>query len=343
MEMTSKELVLRTLEFRNTDGRAPHDLWTLPWVYDHYPKETQEIVDSFVWDFDHPNAPLHEASTVEKGDPCAPGEYTDPWGCVFHNVAKGIIGEVKNPIVSPDDEEWDDQSRIVIPEYQLSFDIDEVNRSCAEKKDKFIFANCCPRPFEQLQFIRGTEQLYMDLMYRPTKMFEFIEKMHDFYCRQLEKWAQTDVDALQMMDDWGTQKSLLINPKTWDEIFKPMYRDYIDIAHKHGKKMFMHSDGYTMEIIPRLIDLGLDAFNTQIFCMGPENLTQFKGHITFWGEICRQQILPYGTKEEVADAVRRVYDNLWDNGGCIAQCEFGPGGNPENVMTVYRTWDSLFA
>lgn len=166
----------------------------------------------------------------------------------------------------------------------------------------------------------------------------FMEKMHDFYCRVLTKWAQTDVDGLQFMDDWGTQKSLLINPELWREIFKPMYKDYIDIAHSHGKKIFMHSDGYTLEIIPDLIEMGLDAVNTQIFCMGPEKLAPFKGKITFWGEICRQELLPRGTVEDIENAVRSVYDNLWDNGGCIAQCEYGIGAKAENVDAVYDSW-----
>ncbi len=239
-----------------------------------------------------------------------------------------------------DDEEWSDTSKIVIPEHWLSFDVDAVNKSCKDT-DKFIIAGCCPRPFEQLQFIRGTENLYVDLMVQPKGLMDFIEKMHHFYCRLLTKWAETDVDALQFMDDWGTQKSLLINPALWCEIFKPMYKDYVDIAHKHGKKIFMHSDGYTLEIIPDLIEIGLDALNTQIFCMGPEKLAPFKGKITFWGELCRQKILPNGTIEDVENAVKAVYNNLWDNGGCIAQCEYGPAAKIENIDKMYETWDKL--
>ena len=72
--------------------------------------------------------------------------------------------------------------------------------------------------------------------------------------RLMRKWAQTDVDCLQMMDDWGSQKSLLISPKLWRQYFGPMYKDYIDIAHNAGKKISMHSDGYTLDILPDLIE-----------------------------------------------------------------------------------------
>ena len=336
--MTSKELVLSTLEFRNTTGRVPRQLWQLPWANIHYPEMLEKLAKDFEWDFAGPVTEYAQLP-ITKGDPCEVGEYVDEWGCVFTNIHRGIIGEVKHPIVNDDD--WEDADNVHIPEELLSFDIDQVNTSCAEMKDKFLVAGACPRPFEQLQFIRGTVNLYMDLMEPPEGMLKFIEKMHDYYCRLLTKWAKTDVDALGMMDDWGSQNDLLINPEIWEKIFMPMYRDYIDIAHSHGKKMFMHSDGNTLRIIPKLIDLGLDAINSQIFCMGVENLAQFKGKITFWGEIDRQHLIPNGTPQQIDEAVQKVYDTLWQDGGCIAQCEFGAGANPDNIYRIYEKWASI--
>lgn len=336
--MTSRELVRSTLAFQNTHDRAPRDLWYLPWAEINEGQALAQIRQNYPNDFCSVPTVYRQQSAVEHGNPTEIGEYVDPWGCVFTNIHRGIIGEVKEPLVTDDD--WADVSRVVFPEHWLSFDIDQVNREVAGS-DQWIGAGCCPRPFEQLQFIRGTADLYMDLMDMPEGLIGFMEKMHDFYCRLLTKWAKTDVDYLMFMDDWGAQKSLLINPRLWRKIFRPMYQDYIEIAHSHGKKIFMHSDGYTLDILPDLIDMGLDAINTQLFCMGVEKLAPFRGRITFWGEICRQNLLPYGTVEQVEQAVRRVFDTLWDNGGCIAQCEFGPGARPENVEAVFRTWDAL--
>ena len=120
-----------------------------------------------------------------------------------------------------------------------------------------------------------------------------------------------------------------------------MYRDYIEIAHSNGKKIFMHSDGNILRILPKLIDLGLDAINSQIFCMGLENLAPYRGKITFWGEIDRQHLLPHGSAEEIRRAVESVYHTLWADGGCIAQCEFGPGADPQNVYHVFSSWAAL--
>jgi hypothetical protein len=339
--MTSRELVLATLEFRNTTGRAPRQIWTLPWANQHYPKEVDQLFRDFPPDVTGIGAPLAEP-TIAKGDPCAIGQYTDEFGCVFENIHGGIIGEVKNPQIGEDDPDWDGACHVHIPEEMLTFDRDFVNRACAAT-EQFTQCGCTPRPFEQLQFIRGTANLYMDLMDPPPKMLEFMKRLHDFYCRQLTAWAKTDVDALSFMDDWGSQRGLLISPKLWVEYFKPMYRDYIDIAHSHGKKIFMHSDGHILAIYPHLIELGVDAINSQLFCMGLDNLAQFRGKITFWGEIDRQHLLPSGTVQDIDAAVKKVHDTLWQDGGCIAQLEFGPGCRPENAYQAFKTWDEITA
>ena len=52
-------------------------------------------------------------------------------------------------------------------------------------------------------------------------------------------------------------------------------------------------------------------------------------------------MLPRGTAEDIDNAVKELYAKLWKNGGCIAQCEFGAGANPDNVRQVYASWDSV--
>lgn len=335
--MTSRELVYATLEFRNKSGRVPRQMWLLPWAEIHHGDMIKKIRTEFEEDIVSVPVSL-KSPTVTKGDPYKVGEYIDDWGCRFSNIHEGIFGEVKEALVR--DEEWADVDNIHIPVEWLDFDMDEVNAFC-RNTDKFVLSGHCPRPFEQLQFIRTTQELYMDLMDPSENMLAFMKKMHTFYCDLMEKWAKTEIDGLYFMDDWGSQQSLLINPKLWDAFFRPMYKDFIDIAKRYGKKTFMHSDGYTLDIYPRMIELGLDAFNTQIFCMGLDKLEQFKGKITFWGEIDRQHLLPEGTTQDIEKAVKEVYSRLWCDGGCIAQCEFGAGAKPENVYAVYQTWASL--
>jgi uroporphyrinogen-III decarboxylase len=138
------------------------------------------------------------------------------------------------------------------------------------------------------------------------------------------------------MDDWGSQQALLIAPELWRELFKPLYADYISIAHEHGKYAFMHSDGHITEIIPDLIEIGLDALNSQVFCMDVEDLgRRFGGKLTFWGELDRQQLLPRASTAQIAEAARELRAAFHREGGFIAQCEFGPGALPENVYAFF--------
>ncbi len=333
--MTSKERVLRTLDFSH-EGRVPQELWALPWAHIHHAEALRRITEDFTWDFTGVPGPCAEYPRT-YGDPHEVGEYTDAWGCTFTNIQRGVIGEVKHPIST--DEGWNDIDNVHIPVECLTLDVAQVNAAC-KGQDKFIFGGACPRIFEQLQFIRGSEQFYIDLLQRPPQMMAFIERMHQFHCDQLSVWAKTDVDALNMMDDWGAQRALLISPAMWRELFKPLYKDYIDIAHRAGKKMFMHSDGYTLDILPDLIELGLDALNTQIFCIGLDKLLPYAGRITFWGELDRQHLLPYGTVEEVRKAARDMKTALYRQGGVIAQLEFSAGARPENVRAFYEEWEA---
>jgi len=341
---TPRYLVHRTLEFKNT-GRVPRQLWVLPWAENHYPDELRKIKCDFPddivlveGDWFTSTEGFQTREGDPEGDPYTVGTYLDVWNCKFSNSDSGYIGEVKHPLIR--EENWEDRDLLRTPEACLRIDVDAINSFC-EKTDRFVLAPDWARPFERMQFIRGTEQLYIDLITRPGGMFEVLEKVHDYYCRMLETWANTGVDGLWFMDDWGAQSALLISPDTWVELFKPLYRDYIDIAHSHGKKIFMHSDGYILDIIPHLIELGLDAVNAQVFCMGMENLQPFRGKLTFWGEIDRQHTLPYGSQEDIDGAVRSLKDTLWTDGGCIAQCEFGVGARPENVYRVFETWNKI--
>ena len=339
MYTTPRELVHQTLSFQNTNGRVPRQVWVLRWAEQHCPEYVEKIRKDYPDDLvDSPVAYHTAPKTV--GDPYEIGTYIDEWGCVFENAQKGVIGEVKQPLIAPEDENWEDISRIHIPTELLTLDADVVNGFCAQT-DRFVMMPGYVRPFERLQFIRGTEALFVDLLDPPQGMLAFMQTMHDFQCRLLETWGKTDVDALVMQDDWGSQRSLLINPELWRELFRPMYRDYIDIAHSYGKKMFMHSDGYILSILPDLVELGLDAINSQIFCIGLDKLAPFAGKITFWGEIDRQQILFSGTKDDARRAVLQVNETLWRQGGCIAQCDFGVGAQGETVYEVLKTWEEL--
>ena len=332
--MSSRKLVLQTLDGENPK-RIPKHMWILPWADIHYPGAVERINKEYPDDIIYtPRALVKEPQVT--GDFFSKGTYIDEWGCVFQNLDDGIIGEVKNPII----QNFSDIDKIKVPVDLLNIDKDEVNAFC-RNTDKFVLGDVLPRPFERLQWLRGTEQLYMDLLLEPEQVKKMLKPIHDFYLKQLEVWCDTDIDGFWFMDDWGTQSSLLVSLDVWKEFFLPCYRDYIDLGKSKRKRSFFHSDGHTFDIIEHLINAGLDAMNTQIFCMDIEKLGQaYRGRITFWGEIDRQHLLPSGTPEEIDQAVARVFNNLYDRGRVIGQCEFGPSAKPDNVYQVFKAWST---
>ena len=88
-----------------------------------------------------------------------------------------------------------------------------------------------------------------------------------------------------------------------------------------------------------LVEIGVDAVNSQLFTMNIEELAKkYRGKITFWGEINRYTLFLGGVQDVIA-AVKRVKNTLYDpRGGVIAQCEWGKDNPVENVRAVYETW-----
>jgi hypothetical protein len=264
---------------------------------------------------------------------------TDEWGCEWQAAEDGVTGEVKDPPLK----DISEVEQLTAPYEVLDgADFAKVNEMCAGT-DTFTLAWTTVRPFERMQFLLGTEKLLIELMDATVNLSRLRDTLHEFYMEEIRRWTETTVDGISFMDDWGSQRSLLISPQLWRKFFKPLYKDYCDLIHSKGKSAFMHSDGFIEEVYPDLIDVGIDAINSQLFCMNIEQLgRQYKGRIAFWGEIDRQHILPFGTKKQIFDAVKRVKDSLWmPDGGVIAQCEFGLKDPVENIEAVFEAWDSL--
>jgi uroporphyrinogen-III decarboxylase len=202
-----------------------------------------------------------------------------------------------------------------------------------------MLSDVTARPFERMQFLRGTENLYLDIGYGTAEFQKLLNMVHEYYLEDIESWCKSNVDGIFFMDDWGSKNSLLINPQMWREVFKPLYKDYCDIIHAADKFTFFHSDGHTEAVFADFVEVGIDAINSQLFTMDIEKLSQYKGKIVFWGEIDRQNIMPFGDPQQVRQAVMRVRRVLDDGtGGVIAQCEWGKFDPRENVEAVFQTW-----
>ncbi|MGA2977402.1 MAG: uroporphyrinogen decarboxylase family protein [Spirochaetia bacterium] len=332
--MTPRDRVIKSLMFACPD-RAPRQLWNLPGVEIFRSEELARMRSLYPEDFGA--AGVSYGSAIRStGSPYRKGRYTDEWGCVWEVFEEGVVGEIKSPILA----DWAALDRLMPPREIFKADWSAAD-SARASTDRFILAGTSVRPFERMQFLRGTENLYMDMAWGDARFLRLRSLLHDFFLEELSLWAARDVEGISFMDDWGTQRALLISPDMWREYYKPLYAEYARVIRGSGKFAFFHSDGNIESIIPDLIEIGISALNSQLFCMDIEGIARkFRGKITFWGEIDRQKILPFGSPEDVRAAVRRVRAALDDGtGGVIAECEWGNRDPFDNIAAVFSAWE----
>jgi uroporphyrinogen decarboxylase len=269
------------------------------------------------------------------------GMFTDSWNTTWTNLQAGMVGQVKNPVFADTEKikNYKPPVDLFAEQWKKYTATLSARISEARAKGKFVTGGWV-NLFERMQFLRGTEDLYCDIAERNDDFSAVLEIVFSFYKEYVTAWADTDVDAVVFGDDWGSQRSLLISPKTWRDIFKPAYRELIDIVKGKGKYVFFHSDGYIMDIYPEFIDLGVDAINSQIWCMGVENVAEkYAGKITFWGEISRQDTIPSGSRDDIFAAARKMKQLFFKDGGLIGQSEVGRDVSLENIKAVLTCWN----
>lgn len=338
--MTGRERVLNTLAFRGSD-RIPLDIWVLPAARLAHGKAFEELqaryadrvdIASFVGPFDHGFTPEYYEV----------GTYTDPWGSRWTNIQAGVVGEVKHPVFADYEamKGYTPPTAQFLREWESNKPALEEKIAAARRAGKFIIGGWVS-VFERFQFLRGTEDLYCDIALEEPEMFAMMDMVMEFLRVYVDAWLAMDVDAVPFGDDWGTQRSLLISPDAWVKLFKPLYQELFDRIHAAGKKVFFHSDGYIFDLYPHFIEMGVDAINSQLWCMGVEKVAkEFAGKITFWGEISRQNTLPHGTPEDVKQAARTMIQALRVNGGgLIGESEINRDVPLANVEAFYTAWD----
>ena len=152
------------------------------------------------------------------------------------------------------------------------------------------------------------------------------------------------LDIVFISDDMGSQNSLLLSLPAWDDFFRERLARWCDLIHRHGKKVLFHTDGAARDIVPRLITAGIDILNPiQHICPGMDCAglkRDFGDQVIFHGGIENQQIMPFGSLEDVAAETQACLDTLGRGGkGYICcSCHNIQAGTPvENVLAMIET------
>ncbi len=215
---------------------------------------------------------------------------------------------------------------------------DKVKR-LADEKGKYLLAGIYGSHFEKAYFARGIENLLADMAGEPEFTKKLLKRIIDHNLIMLEHFLTLDeIDGVLLGSDWGTQLDLLMSPAVWDEMIRPGEQAEYDLIHDHGKHVWVHSCGQISQLVPRLVEMGLDVLNpVQPECMDINWLKDnFGDSLTFWGGITTQTVLPFGTPDEVREEARRVRDILGEGGGYIfsSSQDLQSDVSPENILAL---------
>jgi uroporphyrinogen decarboxylase len=202
--------------------------------------------------------------------------------------------------------------------------------------------------FEQACRLVGTEQFMMAMLTDRAVADRLLEQLTEHYIeavtRQLEAFGEF-LDVVQYGDDLASQQTWLISPDTYVAMVKPRQRRLFEaVRSRTSAKLMFHSCGAIFDVIPHLIDIGVDVVNpVQVSArgMGTARLKAAYGRdIVFWGGgVDTQGVLPFGTEDDVrAEVIRRIED-LAPGGGFVwaPVHNVQAGVPPENTVAAFDT------
>jgi uroporphyrinogen-III decarboxylase len=321
--MNRKDLVNRAITFKSPD-RPP--------IYFRNDPERSDIVQ----------VPYYSPTNFID-----PENTRDELGCIWNNVIGTGVGYViKHPL-----EDWAALETFSLPNPRLPSRYTEIENAVQKYPDKFVVAAIGLSGFSLMTVLRGFENILSDLYLNPELVSSLAERVFAYETAVIEEIARRGADGMFFFDDWGTERNLFIKPALWRQFFKPLYAAQFQRIHALGMRSFFHSCGCVWEMIPDMIEIGVDVLNLEqmlVFSSGTqtgyERLRQeFGGKVCFTVNVDTQRTLINGTPEEIRQEVKHIFGTFnLPQGGLILFADAGKDHNivpPENLRLVEQLFE----
>jgi uroporphyrinogen decarboxylase len=198
---------------------------------------------------------------------------------------------------------------------------EQARKTCAANKNSFLVGNLGWGLFERSWNLRGFENVLVDSMTEPDFFAEMLDRLMHLYLAFVDYTADLSIDGILFGDDWGDQRGVILGPDRWRTFLKPRWAQIYRAVHARGKIVMSHSCGSVADIIPDLIEIGLDVLESvqpEAAGMNPYELKKkFGNKIAFWGCLGSQSTIPRGTPAEIRAEVRRLKKEMSRGGGYI--------------------------
>jgi hypothetical protein len=338
MGMSSRERVVRAIRFGKPD-RPPISHAILPSAQYHYGDALKEVLDSVHEDFGWhllPDLPRDKLPPLYKK-----GTNIDEFGTVWKVTVEGRCGIPVGYPIAPD---WSNFSKYQwpavfgagVPKYRL------YSGHMAGSSDEYYARGAWITFFEQMQQLHSFEATLIDIASDRPEIYKLRDDLLAFNLAWIDRWLALEYQGLQFADDWGTQSNLMISPGKWRSFFKPAYEAMFSKVKRAGLDVWFHGDGNITEIIPDLIELGVDVVNCQSSVMDMERLRGYAGHICFRTDIDRQKVLTKGSPTEVKRYIAGLFHDLGTpDGGIVACGEIAEDVPLENIKAMYEAFSEF--
>jgi uroporphyrinogen decarboxylase len=240
--------------------------------------------------------------------------FTDAFGAVWELKPDEDIGTViSHPLERPSLEGYE------FPDPEKVMELDGIPSFIERNSERFVIGAIGFSLYERAWIIRGIEPVLSDFLENPLFIEELFDRIIDFNLMIIKKLCQFPIDAFHFGDDWGQQRGLIIDPVMWRCLFKKRLKKLYDAAHNAGLPVSIHSCGDITDIIPDLIEIGVNMITPlQAEALDLNFLKREYGkYLTFWGGVSTQKTMPYGTPGEVQVEIRALKRVLGKGGGFI--------------------------
>ncbi|MCX6926976.1 MAG: methyltransferase [Verrucomicrobia bacterium] len=227
----------------------------------------------------------------------------------------------------------------------------EGARRLRQQTDRAIIGLFGGNLLEFGQFLYRNDNFFMLLAGEPERAHRFLDKLTEMHLRNLDRFLTAvgdSIDVILFGDDLGMQSGPQVSPAMYREYFQPRERAMWQLVKQRAPhlKIMLHCCGGVRELLPGLIDAGLEAINpVQITCRGmdPVGLKRdFGSRLTFWGGGCdTRDILIKGTPAQVSEHVRQQVKIWRPGGGFVFQQVHNILADvpPANIVAMYDAVD----
>ena len=247
--------------------------------------------------------------------PDKPEHFKDEFGVIWNRSgADKDIGAVDDPLIEDLEE-----STYKFPKPNIKRLREEYEQLIVNKDDRFTMGGFGFCMFERAWSLMGMENTLTSMILSPDALDEFLDKICDYFIELLDVALEYDIDGVYFGDDWGQQKGLIMGATHWRRFIKPRMARLYERVKAKGKYVVQHSCGDCNEILPDLVEIGLDCYQTfqpEIYDMATVKKL-YGDNLSFWGGVSTQRCLPYATPDEVRAEVVRVTKAMRKGGGLI--------------------------